>query len=517
MVFAEAMSLEGFLKGTKTPGEDLCEKIDNYCLDYNVPSDVRDLMHHIRLNSNILRHAGRHKNVKPLPYASMRMKAYQSYYYAAHGQDEDFANPFDLLHSSSSLPSSSYAPHDRPSHRTEKRSSFHDRFSRGYGAVMAAPQAPKAREDPSTVFGTAEELPPPKDLNVGDDFTPELYAEEEVPDQEALDDAVEDIDNDVALRLAVSDIARGKAVGKSCAYFISSLLRRVLGSSPDKDRSGAIIYVLKLFVEETIYGLSDTTVTVVPGLVRAVSQVHMLLSPLAPNRLGTILGAALSLKLVLPSAINKILAPLSSGDANITAQVISSMWNRVNPSEVSAMVIASGFNLDIWQIPDSELSGPLRQQMELTADGILKRENLVEVAAWAKMAGDPPIMIVISRLCDETRMSVAAKTPLNETKLAPVISALLSGASYDLQRRIATFVVQSFAHKPAAGIELFGLLTDHGLRKRTFIDAAEKKGDNYLFDPQFTSWAYSGDTPRVATPKSVFKKFPALGNKSKRK
>ena len=318
-------------------------------------------------------------------------------------------------------------------------------------------------------------------------------------DPEALDEALEEFLDSAVPEDAVETIADGPAVDESCAYFISNLLMKVFDTTPDKKRDEWAVNLLKLFVKNTDYGLSDTDRTVVPGLTQAVEQLDSLDSPLAPGRLGTIIGECLNHKIILPNAINKILAPLAGEEQVKRAmQVIVSMWKRVTPTEVSAMIKASGFNISTWNIPDSELPESMKQQME-TADGLLKRGvDILEVVVWAKKAGSPAlrdarfIEKVIARLSDETRAAAAAKTPIDEAKFAPAISAILSASNKEIQRQIATLVITGFASKPGAGVPLFTLLTNNGLPKQAIIDAADKKGDNYLFDPQFTSWGYSG-------------------------
>lgn len=88
LVMAEAMAMEQFLAEKKIPGEDVNKKVDNYCKKYNVPDDVRSLMHTIRLNGNIARHSNTEKSMKPLEYTSANMKQYQRYYDVAKGRTE---------------------------------------------------------------------------------------------------------------------------------------------------------------------------------------------------------------------------------------------------------------------------------------------------------------------------------------------------------------------------------------------------------------------------------------------
>ena len=341
-------------------------------------------------------------------------------------------------------------------------------------------------------------------------------------DVEALDEALEEFLDSAVPEDAVETIADGPAVEESCVYFISNLLLKVFDTTPDKKRDDWAVNLLTLFVKNTDYGLSDTDRTVVPGLVSTVEQLDSLDSPLAPGRLGTILGECLNRKIILPNAINKILAPLT-GDENAkrAMQVIVSMWKRVTPTEVAGFIKASGFNISAWKIPDSELPESMKQQME-TADGLLKRGvDILEVVVWAKKAGSPSlrdmrfIEKLMTRLSEESRTAATTKAPLDETKFGPSVSAILSAANNDLQRQIATSAITTFASKPSQGVPLFTLLVNNGLAKKTIMDAAEKKGDNYLFDPQFTSWGYSGAAAAAAATSSSSK--GGKGGKGKKK
>lgn len=341
-------------------------------------------------------------------------------------------------------------------------------------------------------------------------------------DTEALDEALEEFLDSAVPEDAVETIADGPAVDESCAYFISALLLKVFDTPPDKKRDDWALNLLNLFVKNADYGLNDTERTVVPGLTQTAEQLDNTDSPLAPGRFGSIIGECLNRKIIAPNAINKILAPLAGEENTKRAnQVIISMWKRVTPSDVSAMIKQSGFNISAWKIPDSDLPESMKQQME-TADTLLKRGvDILEVAVWAKKFGSPALRDIrfiekaIARLADEARAAATAKTPLDEAKFAPAVSAILSAANNDIQRQIATMAVNSFAAKPAHGVPLFTLLSNNGLPKKTIIDAAEKKGDNYLFDPQFTSWGYSGAAAAAAASSSSGKS--GKGGKGKKK
>lgn len=82
----EAEGMQRFLNKFLVPGKDLSEMIENYCTQYNVPDGVRALMHDIRINSNIIRHADHSKRFKPLPYSAWHLRDYQLYAYPANGQ-----------------------------------------------------------------------------------------------------------------------------------------------------------------------------------------------------------------------------------------------------------------------------------------------------------------------------------------------------------------------------------------------------------------------------------------------
>lgn len=345
-------------------------------------------------------------------------------------------------------------------------------------------------------------------------------AENEEMNTEALDTALEEFLDSAIPEDAVETIADGPAVEESCKYFISQLLLKVFDTTPDKKRDDWALNFLTLFVKDADFGLTDTDRTVVPGLTATIEQLDNIDSPLAPGRMGAIMGECLNRKVLQPNGINKILAPLAGGENPRRAtQIIVSMWKRVNPADVALIVKQSNFSISNWKIPESELPESMTQSME-TADGLLKKgTDILDVVVWAKKAGSPALRDVkfiekaVTRLSDDARTAAAAKQPLDDAKYGPVVSSLLSSANNSIFQQVATMLVNNFAAKPAQGIALFTLFTNNGLAKKTISDTAEKKGDNYIFDPGFTTWAYSGTAASSAASSSKGGK----GGKGKKK
>jgi len=77
---SEGIIMEFFLNDKKIEGQNLKEKVDNYCQLYDVPPSVKKTMHDIRLNRNIAAHA-LDMPVKKVDYTSKELRNYQLFYY----------------------------------------------------------------------------------------------------------------------------------------------------------------------------------------------------------------------------------------------------------------------------------------------------------------------------------------------------------------------------------------------------------------------------------------------------
>eukprot|EP01098_Paradermamoeba_levis_P000460 TRINITY_DN10463_c0_g1_i2.p1 TRINITY_DN10463_c0_g1~~TRINITY_DN10463_c0_g1_i2.p1 ORF type:complete len:214 (+),score=44.62 TRINITY_DN10463_c0_g1_i2:93-734(+) len=77
---SEGIVLEFFLNSKNVPGDNLKQKVENYCQMYQVSPQVRQLMHIIRSNRNIAAHA-LNKTPEMIDYTSPNIRDYQKAYY----------------------------------------------------------------------------------------------------------------------------------------------------------------------------------------------------------------------------------------------------------------------------------------------------------------------------------------------------------------------------------------------------------------------------------------------------
>lgn len=87
---AEALILEDFLrkKQPELPRADLIERIEEYCKKYQVPEDIKKMMHKIRINRNKVAH-GLTTAAQMVDYTSPKIRAYQKYYYHSQTQQQE--------------------------------------------------------------------------------------------------------------------------------------------------------------------------------------------------------------------------------------------------------------------------------------------------------------------------------------------------------------------------------------------------------------------------------------------